>query len=63
MGLISFIFLVCSLRTNIVFVFIFLSLLMAFCLLTGARWALAGDFVGNAAVARRCAIVSGTPSH
>lgn len=58
MGVVCFVFLVCALRTNIVFVGIFLSLMTAFFLLTGARWALAEDFDGNAAIARRCVIVS-----
>lgn len=58
MGLVCLIFLICALRTNIVFVAIFLSLMTAFFLLTAARWALAEDFDGNAAIARRCAIVS-----
>lgn len=62
MGLICFIFFICALRTNIVFVLIFLSLMIAFFLLAGARWALADDFSGNAAIARRCTIVSNSES-
>lgn len=40
-GLICFIFLICSLRTNIAFFVIFLSLIGAFCCLAGAYWNLA----------------------
>ena len=38
MGLLSFIYLVCALRTNIVFVGIFGCLLMTFCFLAGSYW-------------------------
>ncbi|KAL3464466.1 GPR1/FUN34/yaaH family-domain-containing protein [Aspergillus heterothallicus] len=38
MAVLSFMFLVCSLRTNMVFVFIFVFLEIAFCLLTAAYW-------------------------
>ena len=41
MGLICLIFLVCSLRTNVVFFIIFLSLVGAFACLAGAYWNLA----------------------
>lgn len=41
MGLICFIFLICSLRTNIVFFVIFLTLVGAFACLAGAYWNLA----------------------
>lgn len=40
-GLICFVFLICSLRTNIVFFLIFLSLIGAFGCLAGAYWNLA----------------------
>ncbi|KAF2836060.1 hypothetical protein M501DRAFT_282745 [Patellaria atrata CBS 101060] len=38
MGLLCLIYLICALRTNIVFVGIFATLLAAFCLLAGAYW-------------------------
>ncbi|KAI9804332.1 MAG: hypothetical protein M1833_007139 [Piccolia ochrophora] len=50
MGLLCFIYLICSLRTNIVFVVIFLSLVIAFSMLAGAYWQLA---MGNAVAAGR----------
>lgn len=40
-GLVCFIFLICSLRTNIVFFIIFLSLILGFSCLAGAYWNLA----------------------
>lgn len=58
MGLLCFIFLICSLRTNIAFFIIFLSLVVAFGLLTGAYFALAADYTGNAAMANKLVIVS-----
>jgi succinate-acetate transporter protein len=60
MGVLCFIFLVCSLRTNVVFVVIFLSLMLAFFLLTGGYMALASDFTGNADKAGKLIIVSST---
>lgn len=51
MAVMCFIYLICSLRTNIVFFIIFLTLVLTFTLLTGAYWALAADFEGNAAFA------------
>jgi succinate-acetate transporter protein len=59
MGMICFIFLICATRTNIVFVVIFLSLILNFSLLVGARFALAADFSGNAAIANRCTVGAG----
>lgn len=38
MGLLCFVYLICALRTNIVFVVIFFTLVLAFSLLTGAYW-------------------------
>jgi len=38
MGVLSFIFLICSLRTNIVFVLIFIAATLGFCLAAGAFW-------------------------
>ena len=58
MGVLCLIFLVCALRTNIVFVVIFFSLMLAFFLLTGAVWAQAEDYTGNAKIANRCFVVS-----
>ena len=43
MGMLCFIFLICSLRTNIAFVIIFASLVAAFSLLTATYW----NNVGN----------------
>ncbi|KAJ3519832.1 hypothetical protein NM208_g13967 [Fusarium decemcellulare] len=53
MGILSFIFFVCSFRTNLVFVTIFFSLMICFWLLTAAFWALASDFTGNAQLAQK----------
>ncbi|KAG6001456.1 hypothetical protein E4U21_004312 [Claviceps maximensis] len=47
MGVLCFLFLICSLRTNVVFFGIFLSLVIAFGLLTGAFLLKAEDGVGN----------------
>lgn len=58
MGLLSLIFLVCSLRTNVAFFIIFLTLTIAFGLLTGAYWAMAEDFTGNAHYAHKLLVVS-----
>ncbi|KAH6885744.1 GPR1/FUN34/yaaH family-domain-containing protein [Thelonectria olida] len=59
MGVLTTIFFVCSLRTNVVFVTIFFSLLLCFFLLTAGFWALADDFVGNAALANKLIIGGG----
>lgn len=48
MGMITLVFLVCSLRTNVVFFVIFLTLVVTFALITAAYWFLAMDFTGNA---------------
>ncbi|OHE97333.1 GPR1/FUN34/YaaH-class plasma membrane protein [Colletotrichum orchidophilum] len=53
MALICLVFLVCSLRTNIVFFVIFLTLVVTFSLITAAYWWLAKDYTGNAAYAAR----------
>lgn len=57
MGLVCFIFLICSLRTNIVFFMIFLSLICAFGCLAGAYWnlALAYENAANTMAATRAA--------
>jgi succinate-acetate transporter protein len=48
MGLLSLIFLICSLRTNVVFVIIFLTLVPAFGCLAGAYWQLGNSFAAAA---------------
>lgn len=58
MGVICFVFLICSLRTNIVFFTIFLSLAIAFGLLTGAFLLNADDISGNASKAHKLIVVS-----
>jgi succinate-acetate transporter protein len=55
MGVLCFIYLICSVRTNIVFVVIFASLVVAFGLLTGAYWNIA---LGNAEFAGKLIVVS-----
>ena len=54
-GLVCFIFLICSLRTNVVFFLIFLSLIGAFGCLAGAYWnlALAYENAANTMAAKR----------
>ena len=44
-------YLLCSIRTNIAFVIVFLTLVIAFSLITGAYWALAQDYAGNSGFA------------
>lgn len=58
MAMLCFVFLICSVRTNIVFVIIFLTLVLCLGLITGAYWALASDYVGNALYAGRLLVVS-----
>ncbi|KAI1358089.1 GPR1/FUN34/YaaH-class plasma membrane protein [Xylaria arbuscula] len=53
MGLLCFMYLACSIRTNIAFVIVFLTLLIAFSLITGAYWALALDYTGNGGFAAK----------
>lgn len=60
MGMICLIFLVCALRTNAVFVLIFFTLVLSFSLQTGSYWALAMDYTGNASIAGKCRVVSGS---
>lgn len=57
MAVLTFIFLICSLRTNLVFVAIFFSLWFCFMLLTAAFWTLAKDFTGNAKLAQKLTVV------
>ncbi|KAL3959721.1 hypothetical protein ACCO45_004838 [Purpureocillium lilacinum] len=59
MGVICLVFLICSLRTNICFVIIFLSLVVGFGLLTGAFLANADDFAGNASLAKKLVVGAG----
>lgn len=58
MGVLCFIYMICALRTNVVFVVIFLSLVVAFGLLAGAFFLQAADYAANAAAANRCLVVS-----
>ncbi|KAK5997773.1 Protein alcS [Cladobotryum mycophilum] len=59
MGVLCFIYFICSLRTNVAFAVIFLSLVVAFALLTGGFWALAADYTGNAAYAGKLIVGAG----
>lgn len=61
MGLLCLVYLICSIRTNIVFVIIFFCLVIAFGLLTGAYWLLAQDYAGNAAAAHKLVVVRKCP--
>jgi succinate-acetate transporter protein len=56
MGVLCFIYMICALRTNVVFVIIFASLVPAFGLLTAAYWSLAK---GNTASAETYQIAAG----
>jgi succinate-acetate transporter protein len=49
MGVLCFIYLICSLRTNVVFVVIFFTLVIAFGLLAGAYWQIANALGGDTA--------------
>lgn len=44
----TFVFMICSLRTNVVFVALFLTIMLGFCLLAGSFWHLAMLDVGMA---------------
>ncbi|KAI1322439.1 GPR1/FUN34/YaaH-class plasma membrane protein [Xylariaceae sp. FL0255] len=59
MGLLCIVFLVCSIRTNLAFVLVFFSLVLVFSLITGAYFALAENYVANAAFAGRLLVASG----
>ncbi len=63
MGVLCFIYLICSLRTNIVFVVIFFTLVLAFSLLTGAYWynalSISSGDASKAAYAGRLQIAAG----
>ncbi|MCJ1306906.1 hypothetical protein MMC25_000550 [Agyrium rufum] len=56
MGLLCLVYLICALRTNVVFVIIFLTLVCGFCLLAGEYWALA---LGQAALAAKLQTAGG----
>ncbi|KAI9732589.1 MAG: hypothetical protein M1834_003925 [Cirrosporium novae-zelandiae] len=56
MSILSFIFLICSLRTNMVFFVIFITLTTAFALLSGAYWQTAN---GNTSLASTLTIAAG----
>ncbi|KAI6756716.1 hypothetical protein HG530_011314 [Fusarium avenaceum] len=59
MGILSFIFFLCALRTNVVFVMIFFSLTFCFFMITAAFWALADDYTGNAVLAGKLLTAGG----
>lgn len=59
MGLLCFIYLILSLRTNLVFFMIFLTLVPAFCLLAAAFWYQAEDYEGNAAYVKTLILAAG----
>lgn len=56
MGLLCFIYMICALRTNAVFLGIFATLVPAFCCLAGSYWHLA---LGNATTAGTLLVVAG----
>jgi len=56
MGVLCFVYMICALRTNVVFVLIFATLVPAFGCLAGAYWQLA---LGNAALATKLQVVAG----
>lgn len=58
MGILAIVYLVCALRTNVVFVIIFATLVPALFLLTGAFWVWAEDYAGNTKLAQRLCEVS-----
>jgi len=62
MGLLCFIYFICSLRTNVVFVGIFLFLVPAFGCLAGAYWHLAYQTAAGAATAGKLLIAGGACS-
>ncbi|KAI0436335.1 GPR1/FUN34/YaaH-class plasma membrane protein [Xylaria telfairii] len=53
MTILCVMYLICSIRTNIAFVIVFLTLVIAFGLITGAYWALAQDYTANGAFAAK----------
>jgi len=62
MGVLCFVYLICALRTNIVFVLIFATLVPAFGCLAGAYWHLAlaaKGAAGSAAIASKLIVAAG----
>ncbi|KAJ9156727.1 hypothetical protein NKR23_g1125 [Pleurostoma richardsiae] len=59
MGVLCLVFLICAFRTNICFVFIFFTLLLAFSFLTAAYWLLGSNYEGNAAMATKMVKAAG----
>ncbi|PKS09643.1 hypothetical protein jhhlp_004262 [Lomentospora prolificans] len=59
MTILCFVYLTCSIRTNIAFVLIFVTLVLACGLITGAYWALAGGYAENATFALKLLQASG----
>ena len=58
MGMITFIFLICSVRTNIAFVILFFSLVIAFELLAAAYFLNADSITGHANTVSKLQVVS-----
>jgi len=59
MGVLCFLYMILSIRTNLIFFLIFLTLVIAFGLLSGAFWLLAADATANAVAANRCLVGAG----
>ncbi|EEU35099.1 uncharacterized protein NECHADRAFT_82458 [Fusarium vanettenii 77-13-4] len=59
MAILSIIYLICSLRTNVAFVIIFLTLVPALFLLVGAFWVWAEDYTANTALATKLCQAAG----
>jgi len=59
MGLLCFIYMILSIRTNLVFFGIFFTLVPAFCCLAGAFWNLSADAAANADRANKLLIAAG----
>ncbi|KAI1855382.1 hypothetical protein JX265_006476 [Neoarthrinium moseri] len=62
MTMLCFVFLICALRTNIVYVIIFTTLTLTAGFITGAYWAMAADYAANAAFAERLLVAAGACS-
>lgn len=59
MGMITLVFLICSIRTNIAFVVLFFSLVIAFELLAAAFFLNGDDFIGNAGTSHKLVVGGG----
>ncbi|KAF4955617.1 hypothetical protein FSARC_11814 [Fusarium sarcochroum] len=59
MAILSIMYLICALRTNVVFVIIFATLVPGLFLLLGAFWAWAEDYAGNTELAQRLCVGAG----